>query len=554
MGDVEEDAAAEPCEEDLEFDVDEEAAEEDEAFEEVNEELDEFAELDAEAGDEAAVEEADEEPQELKDKRSENDTRDRPKKYRKLISPLGAGTDKYVVRARQWLRDAESAKNFVQEINELVEKCRSSDKALVFEDFDISQNLMPLEQFEDMCSELADSCVRVERLRAFGCPTLDDSAVSTLAGWLSGVSEENAPYEMHLSDCAIQSDGFEALMKAFIENEAFPPPDPKFPDKGKLPLYLRLENNYIDPTVMEAHVEENHIIKMRKNDRPWHNTEHKVRLLIREDGGFAQKRGDPPAPEDAPPPKRVHDMVSKGKGKGDKGKKGKDDRGKNGRSDYYWQDRDRDRGKGSKKGRGSSAYAAIGDSRAPWDNRDRDRRDYERGSRSYESRSSDAYSRGDDNSGSYRSDRSGAYSRESDRGKAPREYGERYNAFGRSASDKADRRDVPPPSSRQASTRPPPPPSSRQTSSRYSDDSRKRPAGERDPYAQDMKRSRQEAPTTSARPSARATSSSSGGKGKPRNKENDNLPYPWEKHWSAEYDLHYYWNSKTGDSSWDRPT
>ena len=37
------------------------------------------------------------------------------------------------------------------------------------------------------------------------------------------------------------------------------------------------------------------------------------------------------------------------------------------------------------------------------------------------------------------------------------------------------------------------------------------------------------------------------------NVEKDDLPQPWERHWSTEYSFYYYWNSETGDSCWDRP-
>lgn len=31
------------------------------------------------------------------------------------------------------------------------------------------------------------------------------------------------------------------------------------------------------------------------------------------------------------------------------------------------------------------------------------------------------------------------------------------------------------------------------------------------------------------------------------------LPYPWEEHWSDKYSIAYFWNSKTGESAWEKP-
>lgn len=43
------------------------------------------------------------------------------------------------------------------------------------------------------------------------------------------------------------------------------------------------------------------------------------------------------------------------------------------------------------------------------------------------------------------------------------------------------------------------------------------------------------------------------GKGKEPRKGSKGLPANWEEHFSEEYSLHYFWNSKTGDSSWEKP-
>jgi len=41
--------------------------------------------------------------------------------------------------------------------------------------------------------------------------------------------------------------------------------------------------------------------------------------------------------------------------------------------------------------------------------------------------------------------------------------------------------------------------------------------------------------------------------GQPPHASQQPLPYPWEEHWSDEYGIAYYWNSKTGDAAWERP-
>ncbi len=119
-----------------------------------------------------------------------------------------------------------------------------------------------------MFTQLVDSRVQVERFRAFGCPTINDVVALLLAGWLSSVTDDMASFEMHLCDCAIQTDGFLELVKAFAENEAFPPIVPRYPDRGQSPLYLRLEGNYFDKEVIQENVVEGTVTIMRKTDRP----------------------------------------------------------------------------------------------------------------------------------------------------------------------------------------------------------------------------------------------------------------------------------------------
>jgi len=282
-----------------------------------------------------------------------------------MIEELSHG-DKFVVRVRQRLTTPGLASKFIAEISDLIDSRKSEDKTTIFEDLDISQNAIPREQFTDLFAVLADSQVQVERFRAFGCPTLGDEVALLLAGWLSSVASGMAPFEMHLSDCAIQTTGFLELCKAFEENQAFPPSHPRYPDKRQLPLYLRVEGNYIEKKTLQEKVDEGILMIMRKNDRPVYTTEHKVRLLVREDKSFGQRSGEPPSPENAPPPKRVNETWPvhnyKGQDK-DRGKSKDKGKGKDRGKDSY------SSGKG--KSKGSSSMSALAESQkilaeAPW--------------------------------------------------------------------------------------------------------------------------------------------------------------------------------------------
>merc|ERR1719446_1943134 len=172
---------------------------------------------------------------------------------------------------------------------------------------------------------------------------------------------------MHLSDNAIQTTGFLEIVKAIEENSAFPPKDPRNPEKGRVPLYLRLEGNFIEKDAIQEKVDDNTFIVMKKSDRMQYTEKYKCRLLVREDGSYAQKEGEPPSPEDAPPPKRVQDW------KGGGGKGWGKDKGRN----------DRDRGWSKDWGRDRDWKDWGRDSNSKGQGRDRDSRDrWNSGSRS----------------------------------------------------------------------------------------------------------------------------------------------------------------------------
>jgi hypothetical protein len=486
------------------------------------------------------------EEEEAEEAGDEDDEEEFP--YDKMIEEMSLGDkEKFVVRLRQQLRTPKRAIRFVAELGELIDGRRAEDKDTVFEDFDISQNLIPPEQFEEMCSALADSRVQVERFRAFGSPGLDDQAALLLAGWLVAVSQEMAPFEMHLSDCAIQTEGFLELTKAFQENDAFPPKDPRFLEKGPIPLYLRLEGNYIDEAEIQAKVDDGTFMTMKKNDRLYYTSDHKAKLLVRDDGRLAQNKGEPPAPEDAPPPKRVHD---KGKGKGkdkDKGKgKGKEkgkSRGKDKEKEAPWE---RDRRDGG-KAKGRSAASAL-PARASWEReRERPAPWSARSSARPVGASSSSYpsSRNAAGGSNRYSDTRYSDTRDS-RGSSSRYGDDRGDSTRRRATTESSRNSDRPARTPAGSSAGGRPPLKRPLHRNGNADEAKRPRVEAAPSKRVLKDSQ---PTSSSRPSRRE-----GGKSGGRSKENGKLPSPWEEHWSEEYGLHYFWNSKTGDSTWERPT
>ena len=170
------------------------------------------------------------------------------------------------VRARQKLKTAEAAKKFNHDLLEKIRAYQEKGLTPAFTDFDVSQNPMPSEQLAALFCTFRTTGVRVEMLRMFGCATLDDNAMVSLAGWLRTVTPETAPMEMHLSDCAISLEGFFQLLDATEGNDAFPGQDRT---GRRCPLYLRLENNYIQPeTAIQAKINEGVITPYKKNSGP----------------------------------------------------------------------------------------------------------------------------------------------------------------------------------------------------------------------------------------------------------------------------------------------
>jgi len=133
---------------------------------------------------------------------------------------------------------------------------------------------------------------------------------------MGNLTQQTAPTEMHLSDCAITSMGFQFLISAIEETEVYPIPDPNTPGQGT-PLYLRLENNFISEVVIQEKVDAGVIKPFTKKGSKTSALEGgaKILLVVKSEGaGFDQKEGEPPAPEDAPPPKKIWDWSSEQRG------------------------------------------------------------------------------------------------------------------------------------------------------------------------------------------------------------------------------------------------
>jgi len=591
---------------------------------------------------EVAIEE--EEPEELRDEREAAAKQAAsPKKARKQKPRMWQQWDggKWVVRMRQLLRTAEEADEFNQELSSHIEEHKERGKILVFEDFDISQNPIPFEQLESLFGLLSDSAVQVERLRSFGMPTLDDAAAILLSSWLQQVTSETIPFELHLSDCALTAVGFKAVMEALSENAVFPGPDPKNASRGQLPLYLRLEGNYIEEAAMQESVEEGLAVTMTKSGGLGHSDTAKCRILLSkgQGGSFAQKEGEPPAPEDAPAPKRVSDHgkgssskgakgAKGGKGKGGKnGKSGKSD-GKSGKSgnSQSW----KDGGSKDKKSWSKDSWSKDSQSKDSWskdswskDSRSKDswskdswskdswsKDSRSKDSRSKDSRSKDSWSK-DSWSKDWKDDRrpigaSGASERSGGKGKskaapwqalpapqaAPTSEAERERKWSNagSASGKStgsrpftaftaagpETRSQKRPAEGKGYQAPPEKKARIETNGKASGgkDGKGKEKGEgkgkgkekgegkgKGKEKGETKSSSKGKANGSGKSKGESKGSSSKGSGKSKGESKGKssskeakLPTDWEKHWSDQYKLHYYWNSKTGDSSWERPT
>lgn len=195
--------------------------------------------------------------------------------------------DKYTVGLRQQLRTSGAVVQFCAQLASTLEQELKTNGVVDFEDFDISQNAISSEGFEEIFMQLRISEAHVDRFRAFGCPTFDDSVASMLAAWLAETPAMSMPLELHLSDNAITSTGFTKLADA-LEKETLPKSHSQDPSR-KVPIYVRLEHNIIDTTVLQARIDKGSVVTWKKTDPMPTDPQVKWRLVQWADGNFAQR-------------------------------------------------------------------------------------------------------------------------------------------------------------------------------------------------------------------------------------------------------------------------
>ena len=202
-----------------------------------------------------------------------------------------------VVTARGQLRTPTACAFFMNDLLEMIDSLLQRVPKVVFMDFDISHNEIPYSVFGDLFFRLADLGLRlrIKRLRIFSCPTANDFVASLMSVWLRSVTIETAPDELHLSHCAFTWRGFAFLMDAFNANTAFPTPR----NGAARPLYMRLENNFIDPAAIQAALDTGAAMTFQKG-RFMHaiglDSGAKVKILVKRLNMFEQKTGTPPWP------------------------------------------------------------------------------------------------------------------------------------------------------------------------------------------------------------------------------------------------------------------
>ena len=462
---------------------------------------------------------------------------------------------KFIVRMKGRLTEPSQTRKFIVLLQDLIDYHAATGKTAVFEDFDISQNSPATTGLGHIFYLLAHSCVHVERLRAFAIPTLNDDICTKVANWLASITASNVPLEMHLSHCAISNKGFNYIMEALKQNEAFPGFHPRH--RCKVPMYLRLQNNYIKDITIQKAVESHVLMIMHsKDEQPCYNEQAKARLLNfrhTSTSAYQQNQGEPPKPQDAPP-KQINcrhrsaramapgSNSSKGKGtqKSGKGKTSK------GSAEVAW----------------PAPHKQTGiDALPPWHKKHDNSRyqQYDKKQSSQSSLSPDRYSkdkschrdsysgprfchRHSSNDSKYSVSKRRRFSEFSKEYETQRSHGCKLSSS--NSYDNSNRRyNTSKTNGSQRETRP----SQLLPAPRESCVSKRQQSENLQPKKKSTEESR-------SNPNGPSSKNSDLRSATTNRKTTLALPAPWEEHWSDKHGQLYYWSSETGESQWERPS
>jgi len=107
-----------------------------------------------------------------------------------------------------------------------------------FDNIDVSKTTWPINGFGELVKILHEYKVRTQRFKAYKCD-LNDHAFSFLVRWLDAITPDGVPDEFHLSDNNITSDGFMQLLVSIEKHVARD-------GWHRKPVWLRVENNQVD--------------------------------------------------------------------------------------------------------------------------------------------------------------------------------------------------------------------------------------------------------------------------------------------------------------------
>mmetsp|Transcript_88205 Transcript_88205/g.224560 ORF Transcript_88205/g.224560 Transcript_88205/m.224560 type:complete len:463 (-) Transcript_88205:79-1467(-) len=116
-----------------------------------------------------------------------------------------------------------------------------------FDNIDISQVVWDSLSVSLLIDILQEKQASTKRFKAFKC-RLDDDAIRVVAGWLETLPPANMPSEVHLSHNDISQDGFSVLLEVLQAKRALL-------SLAAIPIWLRVENNRVGEAFLSGLVE-----------------------------------------------------------------------------------------------------------------------------------------------------------------------------------------------------------------------------------------------------------------------------------------------------------